>query len=621
MGRSNECYGCEHHKFSYVVMNILFIKNIIGMILFVIGITGVHANYSSGLESYKQGDYSKAFRSWFVASRHGDANANLGLAKLIFENRVPNSPDHYSYALDILNSLEDVAGTAAEASYLWGVAYREGYGVNKNQARAAEYFKKGSELGSVESIKGLLFTLSSAVIGDIDPEIFLNKCAKLGDDECQYHYAMRLEEKGRSVESRKWLKASADSGFPDAQLGFATILRSEGENNQAEIYISHLETNPRASLLQKSAAGILESTVAWSYQDGLEKFTQGDCARAIAIWTEIEKSSPESAYKLGEIIEKGSCGQSSLYEALQHYKIALEQGMFQGGMSACRLLTTHLFDANNYEAYEVCAAARSLAKSEKERSLADAGLRKAMPFPQLLENLIAHKDCERANSIVGTVNTQANDETLIAVGRYHIFGVCSPTDGDKAWRYFQAAYERGNSSAAIGLGIIEFYELTNDSSHQGATFYLNIAKSNGSSEANYYLGMLAELSGDDYEAVKSYKVGASSGDPGSMLRLALMKAGGRGGEWRSTTGAVQLIQDAIEIGHPDAFYYLSLAHEKGWGGLESSRHLQKKYCKKSADDSSVKGKLCMCEQFDDKAACRSVLASPLSSSEEKNAAR
>lgn len=596
-------------------------KNIIGMLLFIIGVTGVHANYSSGLESYKQGNYSKAFRSWFVASRQGDANANLGLAKLIFENRVSNSRDHYSYAIGVLNKMKGIAGTAADVSYLWGVAYREGYGVSKNQARAAEYFKKSSELGSIEAIKALLFTLSSAVIGEIDAESFLDKCANSGDDECQYHLSKRLEEKGRSVDSRKWLKASADSGFPDAQLDFATILRSEGKNNQAKSYLGHLEKNPRASMLQKSAAGIIESDVAWTYKDGLEKFSQGDCARAIAIWAGIEKNSPESAYKLGEIYEKGSCGRSSSHEALQHYRIALEQDMFDGAMSACRLLTTHLYDATNPEAYEVCATARSLANSEKEQSLADEGLRKAMPFPQLLKNLVKNNDCERANSIVGTVDIDANDETLIAAGRYHIFGVCSPTDGDKAWRYFQSVYERGNSSAAIGLGIIEFYRLTNASSHRGAKFYMNIAKENGSAEANYYLGMLAELSGEDNVAVKFYKAGIDAGDSGSMLRLALMKAGGTGGEWRSTSGAVRLIQDAVEIGHRDAYYYLALAHEKGWGGLESSGRLQKKYCKKSADNGSVKGALCLCERFGDKSACRFVLTSPLSSSKEKDTAR
>jgi hypothetical protein len=128
-----------------------------------------------------------------------------------------------------------VENEVPEAINHLGQAYRHGfYGILKNLKKAAKIFKRGAELGNVESMYSLAYVSHNDGCG-----VKVNKkkatqlyrmAADRGHVRAQYNLSCMLYDEGPSndQESFRYCKLAADSGFPEAEHALG-ICYEDGE--------------------------------------------------------------------------------------------------------------------------------------------------------------------------------------------------------------------------------------------------------------------------------------------------------------------------------------------------------------------------------------------------------
>jgi len=249
----------------------------------------------------------------------GDERSAVGLARLIIKKEI----DGATYS-DAFRYLEVVKKNKEEADYLWGLVFRDGLGKNKDLKLAKEYFQKCANAGSSECAKELFFTVPPD-----DPKeriIALRRCAEPGDSDCQFALYKELQSI-QDPEAKGWLKRAVDAGHSKGQIEYGKVLQDKQENNKASHYYGLVLANPDASPEDKEIADNYIRLIRWRYQDGEELVDAGDCFGALRIWKGLSSNSPESAFKLGEIYEEGSCDiDKDISMSRMYYRSAHEQG-------------------------------------------------------------------------------------------------------------------------------------------------------------------------------------------------------------------------------------------------------------------------------------------------------
>jgi uncharacterized protein len=132
--------------------------------------------------------------------------------------------------------LEQLAqGGNAEAAYHAGMAYLRGInGVEKDPAKAFEYFRKSAEggdpLGAYQL--GAFYEGDGGGLVTADPELALKHklvAAQAGYSLAQHDVAKLYYEKDQTDEAVKWLTASAKQGYKESLQALASLYSGEGK--------------------------------------------------------------------------------------------------------------------------------------------------------------------------------------------------------------------------------------------------------------------------------------------------------------------------------------------------------------------------------------------------------
>jgi TPR repeat protein len=226
--------------------------------------TGDDAAYTA----FDQGQYLTALKLAEEAAARGEPQANTLIARIYTEGLGVQKDDkkafeYYRRAAD----MGDVPGTLALA-----VSYAEGRGVKKDRKRAGELFEKAALTGNAEANYnlGMLFLKGDGKpLSPIRAFQHIRYAAEKGIPQAQYDLA-ELYQTGTGVdanalEAAKWLARAADQGLAVAQYDYAVrLLQGYGLTKD----------EPRIPLLLKAAAekGIpgAQNRLGYVYLDGIK---------------------------------------------------------------------------------------------------------------------------------------------------------------------------------------------------------------------------------------------------------------------------------------------------------------------------------------------------------------
>ena len=114
-------------------------------VLFVLsGCTNMHADFKTGKEARRSGDYVTALHHLEPLADFGVEDAQYELALLLLR-REDSSVSDYDRAHSLLLGIQ--GQRKPQALFEIGRIYQKGYGVPKNIARAKEYYQESGDLG------------------------------------------------------------------------------------------------------------------------------------------------------------------------------------------------------------------------------------------------------------------------------------------------------------------------------------------------------------------------------------------------------------------------------------------------------------------------------------------
>jgi TPR repeat protein len=268
--------------------------------------TGEDAAYTA----FDQGQYLTALKLAEEAFGRGEPQANTLIGRIYSEGLGVQKDDkkaleHYRRAAE----LGDVQGTFA-----LGIAFAEGRGVGKDRKAAAELFEKAALTGHAEANYnlGLLF-----LKGDGKPENpirayqHIRYAAEKGLAQAQYDlaalYGTGTGVDANALEAARWLSRAAQQGLAVAQYDYAVrLLQGFGLTKD----------EPKVAALMKSAAekGIpgAQNRMAYLYLEGIK--TDKNLVEA-AKWRLIAKKNRFEDKALDEKLAKLPKGQREKAEA------------------------------------------------------------------------------------------------------------------------------------------------------------------------------------------------------------------------------------------------------------------------------------------------------------------
>ncbi|HET6390075.1 tetratricopeptide repeat protein [Hyphomicrobium sp.] len=226
--------------------------------------TGDDAAYTA----FDQGQYLTALKLAEEAAARGEPQANTLIARIYTEGLGVQKDDrkafeYYKRASD----LGDIQGTFALA-----ISYAQGRGVKKDRKAAAELFEKAALTGQPDANYnlGLLF-----LKGDGKPENpirafqHIRYAAEKGLAQAQYDLAALYQNgtgtDANALEAARWLSRAAEQGYPEAQYEYAIrLIQGMGLTKD----------EPKIPALMKAAAGKgiagAQNRLAYIYFDGIK---------------------------------------------------------------------------------------------------------------------------------------------------------------------------------------------------------------------------------------------------------------------------------------------------------------------------------------------------------------
>ncbi len=226
--------------------------------------TGDDAAYTA----FDQGQYLTALKLAEQAAEHGEPQANTLIARIYTEGLGVQKDDkkafeYYKRAAD----LGDVQGTFALA-----ISYAEGRGVKKDRVKAGELFEKAALTGNAEANYnlGMLFLKGDGKpLSPIRAYQHIRYAAEKGISQAQYDLA-DLYQTGTGVEANaleaaRWLSRAADQGLAVAQYDYAVrLLQGYGLTNDEAKIPALLK-----AAAEKGIAGA-QNRLGYVYLDGIK---------------------------------------------------------------------------------------------------------------------------------------------------------------------------------------------------------------------------------------------------------------------------------------------------------------------------------------------------------------
>ena len=275
------------------------------------------ADLQDGIAAFERGDYSTALREFKPLSEAGDANAQFHI----------------------------------------GVMYLNGFGVEKNDLHANEWFRRAGEQGHARSQYILGHWYSRRPNRDEAESIkWFKMVAGQGDADAQYYLAelYSVGEYKNYAEAFSWYSRAAEQGHVDSQVHLEGMY-AEGIGVEQNYVMAHMWANIAASHgsiagsadrdMYEEELGSADVSKAWAmaetwmakrggvladYEKGLEAFQREDYAEALKQFEPIAKRGNADAQRMvGLLYEDGLGVTKNFDEADKWYGLAAAQGFPQ----------------------------------------------------------------------------------------------------------------------------------------------------------------------------------------------------------------------------------------------------------------------------------------------------
>lgn len=183
------------------------------------------ANFQTGLEAYKRGDFAAALKEWQPLAEQGDANSQYNLGMLYARGQ--GVPQDYPKAIDWYQKA--AAQGVAAAQYNLGVIYANGQGVPPNAEEARKWFLQAANQGVGNAAEGLgnIYHESGAFQNAAEAEKWYRQAAERGVASAAFHLGV-MYDVGQGVtknydEALKWYHKAADAGYPAAMTNLGIL--------------------------------------------------------------------------------------------------------------------------------------------------------------------------------------------------------------------------------------------------------------------------------------------------------------------------------------------------------------------------------------------------------------
>lgn len=187
---------------------------------------GATADFKTGLEAYRRGDFAGAMREWTPLAEAGDAHAQYNLGLLYASGK--GVPQDYRQAIEWYRKAAEQGVPAAE--YNLGVIYANGQGVPANPQEASKWFLKAAQQGIPNAVIGLgnvYYEGGDAFRNYAEAEKWYRQAADGGVASAAFQLGV-MYDLGQGVqqnyqEALKWYHKAADQGYAPAMANLGIL--------------------------------------------------------------------------------------------------------------------------------------------------------------------------------------------------------------------------------------------------------------------------------------------------------------------------------------------------------------------------------------------------------------
>ena len=374
--------------------------------------------------------------------------------KLGVEKNVPKAISYYlkAAAKNDLSALETLAGR-----------YETGDGVEKNPAKAAEYYRicadrgvqhwPGAPWDDVEAKLAKMYAGGRGIPKNLAKAIYYLEKSEMAKEKSIFGDIYRQQAEAESD------PAKAAEFYAKAAKVYSDAIRDDKEGDAVSCYqLGRLyaagkgviaDAAKSAQLIQEAAKlGYLPAKFAAEHPSAKSVAINPDQAAVDMIRAAAEAGNPQAQYELGTILLSGTGAEKNREAALKWYRLAAKQN-----------------NADAQYALGKMYAAGDGVKKSRDRAFEYFNMAAEQKHPEAafeVAKATGNEDSAKACDLYTVAAAAGVPEAQYALGKMFATGIpgdCSkyvPVDFDKSSKYYQAAAEQGDLKSQLALLKIYF---------------------------------------------------------------------------------------------------------------------------------------------------------------------
>ncbi|MGP5133868.1 SEC-C metal-binding domain-containing protein [Psychrobacter cibarius] len=421
-----------------------------------------------------------------------------------------------NYSCEDFDSISSMAEQGhARAQYSLGSCYHFAQGVEEDQSRAVEWYRKAAEQGYIDAQYnlGFCYQFSYGMEQDLSQAVvWYKKAAEQGHASAQAYLGL-LYENGIGVaedikEAVVWYKKSAEQGHLDAQcyLGNCYFCGNGIEEDEVIAFEWYKESAEQGNIDAQNNLGIC-------YEHGYG--TGGDSKKAVAWYRKAAEQGHSGAQCNLGLCYQFSYGVEENYSlAVKWYRKATEQGNSdaQFHLGNCYLYGQGI-SKNEFRAIEYFQRAA-------EQGHADAQFRLANCY-QLGQGV--KKNINKSVEWYRKAAEQGHTDAQSALDNRYPSEVNNKRNDNKIIEWYLKDAEQGDSAAQFHVGDCYFNGNGIEKNYKLAVRWYQKSAEQGNAEAQYSLGNCYQFSygikNDQAKAAEWYRKAAEQGHAGAQSAL------------------------------------------------------------------------------------------------------
>lgn len=387
--------------------------------------------------------------------------------------------------------------------------------------------------------------------------------ADAGDQLAQYRVAMHHRPTSPSSwvnsDFEKYLKLSAEQGYLEAQLEYASYLELKSDSSRENI-IEAIRFYYLAAL-QGDISAITKLQIGLALHTKLDNLSKERVSSSYFSWSNSASVQTKAIYWLGKLFASDFLLGKNTARAIEFYTKAVEQKYPLAGNELAKIYAHGLLGVMKNQAYAI----------------------------QLLKSI-----CDEDRGF----NNSTFAESHYLLGTLYQNAEGAEKDIAKAIKAYEKADSAGHKGAALQLGHIYRGKAAQGRKEKIASHIVNqykdkaleyYKKNANDKNTQNFIGLVYDEAGDYPSAVFWYEKSANQGLPVAQCNLAITYD--TNASVKNERKAVFWYKKAAENGYANAQYKLAVKYESGVTGvLTQDMDLAKDWYKKAADQGHVEAK-------------------------------